>query len=370
MKELKSPWPHWHSTQASIDEDVLPPGDPLLGEPIWGGREHADELERSVVRPGVAHWTESRLRRLLHAESNITVEQVRYLLQHIVTTPTINITSSPQRSLQDESRARDIKLPESFFLNSDLLSDLLNLVQKGLPSVGAKVKYATYRDALVAINSRVESEQNEPVNSLGGDTYFAFMVPEPALEDNEVVRQLVSKEALSLRLALAMVMVDFVNPIYSETRALLMDLVPADLELPSDFELKEFGLDTLILNRANAVLADSGISAGLRAAVEKMMVFYRGDIDVVIIENLRSYTDAVRRNVEDGDFLNYLRLAESRRRVFKRTALSEFALTLPVTDVPDSALPLTMLEDGTVEKKGELKARHQCTEGRVCSVSL
>ena len=51
---------------------------------------------------------------------------------------------------------------------------------------------------------------------------------------------------------------------------------------------------------------------------------------------------------EDG-FDGWVRLAESRRREFRRRPLAEFRLTLPTTSIPPDAPPLAMRPDGTVQ---------------------
>ena len=43
------------------------------------------------------------------------------------------------------------------------------------------------------------------------------------------------------------------------------------------------------------------------------------------------------------------RLAESRRREFRRRPLAEFSLTLPVTNIPTDAPALRLRADGTVQ---------------------
>ena len=63
MKELKFPWLHWHSPSAAIADAVLAPDDPLRSEPLWTERRLADEFERTVVRPGIARWTDRRFAR-------------------------------------------------------------------------------------------------------------------------------------------------------------------------------------------------------------------------------------------------------------------------------------------------------------------
>ena len=51
MKELKFPWPHWHSMSASIDS-ALAPDDQLRSEPLFQNKAGAQDLEK-VVKSGI-----------------------------------------------------------------------------------------------------------------------------------------------------------------------------------------------------------------------------------------------------------------------------------------------------------------------------
>ncbi|KAG5187167.1 hypothetical protein JKP88DRAFT_288261 [Tribonema minus] len=214
----------------------------------------------------------------------------------------------------------------------------------GLQLVGARIPYGAYRATLLTLGSRIEA----PLPGGGrhtqpGDTFFAFMVPEVAFEDQALLSRMTNPDAgcLPPRLALALLMVDFANPVYSEQRAQLLELVPAAAALPPGFTLQQLG--TLMLSR---------VEAGATAASDDIM------------EELAAYTTSVRARLPQ-DFIEYQRLAESRRRVFKRSALSEFALTLPVTNIPADAARLTMRADGTVEQGGDLPEKRECDDGRL-----
>ena len=60
---------------------------------------------------------------------------------------------------------------------------------------------------------------------------------------------------------------------------------------------------------------------------------------------------AVSRIATPAGFDDYTRLAESRRREFRRAPLFEFALTLPTTNIPSDAPLLQINEDATVSPK-------------------
>ena len=62
--------------------------------------------------------------------------------------------------------------------------------------------------------------------SLPGDTFFAFLVPEPAKEDLQVVFEMLRVGLLSPRFVICALMVDYPNPVYSPVRLELMKYVP------------------------------------------------------------------------------------------------------------------------------------------------
>jgi len=58
---------------------------------------------------------------------------------------------------------------------------------------------------------------------------------------------------------------------------------------------------------------------------------------------------AAKASTDEG-FDGFVRLADSRRREFRRRPLAEFGLTLPTTNIPKDAPFLEMSEDGTVRE--------------------
>jgi hypothetical protein len=57
---------------------------------------------------------------------------------------------------------------------------------------------------------------------------------------------------------------------------------------------------------------------------------------------------AAKAGTQEG-FDGLVRLADSRRREFRKHPLAEFQLTLPTTNIPKDAPLLAMSEDGTVQ---------------------
>jgi hypothetical protein len=69
----------------------------------------------------------------------------------------------------------------------------------------------------------------------------------------------------------------------------------------------------------------------------------------VFEQRIEGYFAALLAQIQTQDgFYDVVRLAESRRREFRKLPLAEFRLTIPVTNIPPDAPALRMREDGAV----------------------
>jgi hypothetical protein len=138
-------------------------------------------------------------------------------------------------------------------------------------------------------------------------------------------------------------MVDFPNPVFSKRRAALIKYVPAAATIGQD--LPEF---VAAVERASADLppnsAEAEFLANWRLPDDQWQLSFTKRIEE-FIGHIRE-----RLNSAAG-FADIFRLAESRRREFRRRPLAEFRLTTPMTNIPESALLLELTEDGRVRKK-------------------
>ncbi len=75
-----------------------------------------------------------------------------------------------------------------------------------------------YRQSLV----RFDVHRTDGAFRVEGDSHFAFLVPEPAFEDRDLLDLLVQEGILSQRFAACLLMVDFSNAIFSPRRAALL----------------------------------------------------------------------------------------------------------------------------------------------------
>jgi hypothetical protein len=334
MKELRFPWNHWHSDSARIQETVLAPADPLRDELLFQRRLNAEELEKFVVRPGIRRWNEARFKLALRSNGSLT--DVPLFLRQVLETTTINLTSSGQESqlVRDDDL---LTLPITFFLNTEALLDYIGLNPQISP---VQVEGRLYRESLRRFDVALMDGSGF---RLPGDTFFAFLVPEPAFEDLDVLNLLLQRHVLSPRLAACLLMVDFPNPVFSARRRQLMAYVPATATLgPTGSDLEP-----------RFVAAVEAVAGELppESPEQEFLTFIRSPGTAwqrVFEQRIEGYFAALvaRARTQDG-FDDFVRLAESRRREFRRRPLAEFRLTLPVTNISLDAPALRMCEDGS-----------------------
>jgi hypothetical protein len=217
MKELKLPWSHWHSQNAAIRPDVLAPDDPFRNDPIWNSRKGGESFEVEVVRPGglpldnVAHGPGHRSLRYGGPAARADAPGPR----HHRGEPGERGGRKPPGRTHAAARAS-----LTFFLDLDAFLGPLQLPFE--PPV-LRVSGPAYAAARTALELRCGDGAGftQP-----GETFFAFLVPERALEDQVVVETLIQREVLSSRLVTCLLMVDFSNPVYSQRRASLLAYVP------------------------------------------------------------------------------------------------------------------------------------------------
>jgi hypothetical protein len=336
MKELKAPWSNWQSVRAHVDA-ALAPDDPVRQAPLFRDRKNAEVFQISVVQPGVSRWNRARLARARGPDG--TVADIPYFMRQVLETTTVNLASSDleSRLVRPDDR---VALPITFFLNSDALINTLDLEPALAPPT---VEGHLYLESLRRYDFALADEGFREA----GDTYFAFLVPEPAFEDLDVLRKLLEAGVVTARFAASLLMVDFPNPIYSERRRRLMAYVPATARVTGQGSDLPATMAAAIADAARTLPADSP---------EREFLAWWGVPEdrwrAECTARIERYVAAVvARLATPAGFDDYVRLAESRRREYRRLPLNEFRLTLPTTSIPADAALLRMNEDGTVGAK-------------------
>lgn len=331
MKELKFPWNHWHSVAADIPNEVFAPDDAAKNDPLVAGRVGAEELQARIVQPGVRRWTNSRFVKEVSADGKLA--RVVPVLEQLFTTTSVNLTSTGQESGAVE-KGTSINLPGSFFVDLDALSGAL-----GLPAPPAlTVTGEAYLTGLATFDvALVDGNFRQP-----GDTHFAFLVPERAFEDLDVVKKCLETKLLSDRFIGCALTVDFANPVFSARRTGLLTHVPAAFDGPAG------GLSEAI---ATAIVGAAGSTAASSAENEFAALWALGDGWKAESEKrLTDYYGALTKLLgSPGGFDEVFKLAESRRRQVMGLQLSERRpLLFASTNVPPGP-SLRMRPDAGVE---------------------
>jgi hypothetical protein len=248
----------------------------------------------------------------------------------------VNLISADVASASVEGDSK-LKLPVTFFVNSDAL---LNRLEIDADITHVTVAGSLYHDSLREFDFALRQGAFQQ----SGDTHFAFLVPEAAYEDLAVLDRLLKHGVVSPRLAACLFMVDYPNPIYSPRRQALARHVPASA-----------GRTATGWNLEAALVANiQAVSAGLPAdSPEREFLSYwdlgDGSWKPHFQQLIESYFAALQRRANSREgFFDFVRLAESRRRQFRRLPLAEFDLTVPRTNIPENSPNQFMRADGMI----------------------
>lgn len=349
MKELRPPWVHWHAPQAGINDEAFAPHDPLRNEALFKNRVTAERLEMEVVRPGIRRWNRARVRKAVGADG--VWRYVRHFLRQAVTDTTVNLATSEtaSRLLADDSLLRP---PLSFFLNRDTLFNTLGLVPDDTAVADIAIPGSLYRQCL----ERYDVHRSDGAIRIEGDSPFAFLTPEPAFEDTDLVEAMIQAGLLTPHFAACLSMTDFPNPIFSERRAALLRYVPEEVSGAKPGEALEIlftdGLQTAISAGTN------GANQAGSPEREFLSNWSLENYEAVFIQRITDYFLALKAGMTDRDIVDgWFRLAEYRRRRFRRRPLAEFSLTTPRTSIPENAPALGMTTQGRAERSPEARPR-------------
>lgn len=334
MKELNFPWNNWQSFKATVDgATAFEAGDPRRDHPWFTGVQGADRCELSVAKPAIERWGRARFDRIV-ADGGTVQDPARILLQ-IVGTPTVNLISSD--AVSSAPGPGGVTLPPSFFVSAGALMDVpFGLDVAPAFTVPTDVYEKTLKSFAFALDDGNGFHQR-------GDTHFAFFVPERAHEDDVALREAIRIGLVTPRLAAALLMVDFPNPIYSERRERLLAHVPASATIAA-------GASTFSQEMADAILAAAPGTPDDSPEREFALRWAVGeDFTAPFNALLAAYFAAVAAQVTtQAGFDAYARLAESRRRRARASTpiVREFPLLFPQTTIPDGARGMS--PDGTV----------------------
>jgi hypothetical protein len=338
MKELKPPWIHWQSQDASVPFETFDPDDPIVSDPLLTENlSGAEVFQFRIVQPGIRRWTDSRFAKTVADDGS--VGQARALMEQLFVTTTVNLVSTPVRS-KVVTPDQPLTLPASFFYDVDTLSGP-PLKLPAPPSGSPAISGARYLAALENFEYALVDESSD--FSQAGDTFFAFLVPERAFEDIDVVRKCFQVGLLSDRFIASALMVDFPNPVFSEKRASLLRHVPETVTAPETLEAK-------VVEAIEAAAGDApgGAEEGFLAAW-RLEAGWRAEVE----DRLEAFFAALAARLDTDEGVDDLmRLAESRRNRVRPLDLAESRrLLFATTNIGSDSPELEMLPDATVREK-------------------
>jgi hypothetical protein len=332
MKELKAPWLHW-SSLAAFEMPGIAPDSAVLNEPLFAERQGAEVLEQ-LVRTGIHRWTESRLDGVTRGAQ---ISNVRSLVQHLLTSTSVNLVSSMQTSSVPPTDGI-LRIPQTPFLDTNLLLDELR-IESDANSPTAPWEH--YQKAIDKHGYELRDEFGQLAAI--GDTHFAFPAFERAEEDRSVVAELIRRKLLTERLVACLAMVDFPNPISSPRRAALFRHVPDTANRTADgWDLSDAIRSSILAAMPPGPGSPEEEFAELWAVGENWRTHFGQIID--------QYLAALQNNLQSWEgFEAVARLIAFRRHEARSRPLLEFKLTLPVT----AALPyqrLRITRQATIEE--------------------
>jgi hypothetical protein len=318
MKEFRFPWIHWHSFKANIFPTAFAPDDPRRDHPwVTGPPDGANICEENVAKPAIERWTRVRFDKLVAAG---TIDNPARILEHLVTTPTVNLASSATESRAAASTA-SIDLPQTFFVDSASLHEELGLEDPPAFRVASDV----YRQSLATfeITLRGNNGFEQP-----GDTHFAFAVPEKAIEDITALREALGRGIVSRRLTACLLMVDFPNPIFSPRREKLLAHCPSSATVTH-------GASTFSEEMGEAIAAAAADAEDDSAEAEFAELWSLGEqFENPLNERLRQYYAAIETKLtSQAGFDDFMRLANSRRNRVREMPIFENRLLLPESNI-------------------------------------
>ena len=179
-----------------------------------------------------------------------------------------------------------------------------------------------------------------------------FVIVQSSFEDTEGIDKIQNiglgpgfpQSLLSEKAFNALTMIDFCNPVYSWRRGVLFQYVPSNTSLTAagyDFE-------------ANFVSAIKGspYSSDFSSPEFQFLAFYNSEQQANDYRKIiTDYMKVVSKQIKTEKGLSqHLKLAESRRRLYRPLPLDEFGFTLPyAVGVPINAPFLEMTPNGTIQ---------------------
>ncbi|KAK2733888.1 hypothetical protein FQN57_001938, partial [Myotisia sp. PD_48] len=363
MKELEEPWSHWHRPSLGLK---LPPTHPMNNDKLFrdgsagwyfGAPEHLAE----IVKKGTDNWYNSR--RVLDFGSTTdpkpVAERIHQWIAHICLNTSVCISSSEAPS---DRKTGELKIPAGFFFNSKALALVIKEAAE-LEDLIEAVQFNSYERAMVELG--LSTIQKFGANRSESDTIasndegeWVWKVITPCYDDIEGIRQLVDYCGIMPKnVIIALLMVDFCNPVFSARRGQLMRYMPSTLT----FDAKstgddKYGFGNDLINAIEYAMKSLGLDQDTSPEAEFLKLARRTDLEEHSLKTIKDYIEGINKQLKTKDGIaGYIRVAESKRRQFRphpRTnrpvhPLAEFDMSLPYAS-KIGAETWRMKKDGSV----------------------
>ncbi|KIW87788.1 uncharacterized protein Z519_11762 [Cladophialophora bantiana CBS 173.52] len=373
MKELHKPWPHWHTDNHSLVSNMPQrlknrfKTAPYLTDQSTGSVfslvKSAESLE-SIVEKGISKWYSTRKsldfldsgNRLRSNPSN-----VRRWMAHLLLNTTINIAVAQtigqkwrapanhfyNREMFSQYSAtdllKDIEIPKFEFSKTDYLQASENLglaVIQDVREVPADHQGLHLPEGTLGGGKQTSSFEKTLFVQVQGRELedMMFTILQPSFEDAQgvlIMQNIKSNPGkaptslLSPKVFNALMMLDFWNSIYSWRRAVLMQYVPMSTvynETTGKYELE----DQFIANVKNSKFYLDEDPEVRNASPEYQFISLLDTELETHRARIRQYMHSVDARLKTVEgLIDYIRLAESRRLIYRPLPLDEFALTIP-----------------------------------------
>ena len=237
MKELFSPWNNWSSFSSPATYLNSNSSDSwnVSRHPRLQRLEGAEVLEGQIIT-SINRFNSKKIDTLTRSSGNtLDVTDGQRLLKPLFVTTEFNIVSSREKSqfhpFTNGTTAIANKIPNSLFLNAELLAGSGQSVQQGLRIAESKqfsdaaiVQPNEYEQLLR--NARVKLAEKQP-----GDADFAWFIPEPSHIDNNMVDRLIERGIVPREFVAAVMAIDLETPMFSADRKDLLDFVPEQFQV-------------------------------------------------------------------------------------------------------------------------------------------
>ena len=242
MKELAFPWNNWHSIafNASYLKSSWKVGtnSPRIAQNL--GDAYA--LETNFIIPAINQFNEKKIDESVARSSGSPVinpngtQQVirgKRLLRSLFDTTEFNLISSNQEvgnlhpfsSTPTSGPFANVQIPNTFFLNANLISGGTPATQQGL-SIAESLRFTNIAQVQPEEYRQLLNRSGVKLDGKPGDANFAWFVPEPGQVDNSMVEQLMKRGVVTPEFVAAVMAIDLETPVFSQERKKLLEFIP------------------------------------------------------------------------------------------------------------------------------------------------